>query len=82
MRWWEWGFSDWLDRAAASDSLTFTCELGPAPYAITERDGQDRSDRWEDAQRMRDGVRQCWTQVLAARGANKTGGAPCARDSV
>jgi sugar phosphate isomerase/epimerase len=75
-RWWEWGFADWLDRAAASDSLTFTCELGPSPYAITERDGQDRSDRWEDAQRLRGWVQQSWTQVLAARAADKTGGAP------
>lgn len=82
MRWWEWGFADWLDRAAGSDSLTFTCELGPTPYAITERDGQDRSDRWEDAQSLRHQVRQCWARVLAARATDKTGGVPCGRESV
>lgn len=73
MRWWEWGFTDWVDRAATTDSLTFTCELGPAPYAITDPDGQDRSDRWEDAQHMRQRVQQAWTQVLAARAVGQDG---------
>ncbi|MEY5101148.1 MAG: hypothetical protein RJA36_3867 [Pseudomonadota bacterium] len=76
LSWWEWGFAHWLGRAAPSDSLTFTCELGPAPYAISERDGQDRSDRWQDAQTMRIWVQQAWDRVLAARAAESTGGEP------
>jgi hypothetical protein len=76
LSWWEWGFTNWLERAAQSDSLTFTCELGPAPYAISERDGHDRSDRWQDAQAMRDWVQQAWERALAARAAESTGGEP------
>jgi hypothetical protein len=67
MAWWEHGFRSWLARAADTDSLTFTCELGPPPYAITGPDGRDRSNRWEDAQRMRDMVRACWTRVHDSR---------------
>lgn len=67
MRWWEQGFANWLERAGESDALTFTCELGPAPYAITERDGRDRSNRWEEALLMRDMVAQCWNKALQAQ---------------
>lgn len=74
LSWWEWGFAHWLQQALPSDCLTFTCELGPAPYAISERDGQDRSDRWQDAQTMRDWVQQAWDRVLAARAIESTGG--------
>ena len=66
MRWWERGFQRWLARAGEADSLTFTCELGPAPYAITGRDGRDRSNRWEEAQQMRDLIRACWNELTDA----------------
>jgi hypothetical protein len=68
MAWWEHGFRSWLGRAEKhTDSLTFTCELGPPPYAITGPDGRDRSDRWQDAQRLRDMVRACWTRLNDTR---------------
>jgi hypothetical protein len=67
MSWWAWGFDDWLQRASPCDSLTFTCELGPAPYAICGPDGQDRSDRWQDAQFMRQLIRDLWMQVSRDR---------------
>jgi hypothetical protein len=60
MAWWSQGFALWRKRAREGESLTFTCELGPAPYAITDRDGADRSNRWDDAQHMRRMVRQLW----------------------
>jgi hypothetical protein len=64
-RWWRQGFGHWLGRAEPHHSLTFTCELGPAPYAICDPDGRDRTDRWQDAQQMRDLVRTWWQQALA-----------------
>lgn len=63
LRWWERGFNKWLARARPADTLTFTCELGPAPYAISGPDGRDLSDRWEDARIMADMARELWTRV-------------------
>lgn len=63
--WWAMGFSDWLARGAPGGSLTFTVELGPKPYAISGPDGNDLSDRWEDALRIRDMVREIWARVTA-----------------
>ncbi|MEY4753700.1 MAG: hypothetical protein RJA44_1375 [Pseudomonadota bacterium] len=63
LRWWQQGFERWLQRAGAHDSLTFTCELGPPPYAIVDRDGRCRSNRWDEALLMRDLVRQCWERA-------------------
>lgn len=68
MGWWRQGFAQWLSRAQTGDSLTFTCELGPAPYAITDRHGIDRSNRWDDAQHMRRMVRQLWDDHVVHHG--------------
>jgi hypothetical protein len=58
--WWEAGFRSWRERAAADATLSFTCELGPAPYAITGADGRDQSDRWAEACLLRDKVLELW----------------------
>jgi hypothetical protein len=34
-RWWEQGLRSWRARAPADGVVTFLCELGPPPYAIT-----------------------------------------------
>lgn len=64
--WWRRGFELWLARAGSGDALTFMCELGPPPYAITAPDGRELTDRWEEAQDMRDIVRGIWREVNGA----------------
>lgn len=64
--WWRRGFELWLAQAGADDALTFMCELGPPPYAITAPDGRELTDRWEEAQDMRDIVRAVWREVNGA----------------
>lgn len=64
--WWRRGFERWLERAGTSDTLTFMCELGPPPYAITAPDGRELSNRWDEAQRLRDIARALWREVGGA----------------
>lgn len=62
MGWWRYGIEDWLKRDEVPGSLSFTCELGPPPYAITGRDGRDITDRWEEALLMKDLMRGVWRE--------------------
>jgi hypothetical protein len=61
--WWEYGFVSWRKRAGADDDLAFTCELGPKPYAITGRDGEDTTDRWTEALIMKREVERLWRRT-------------------
>jgi hypothetical protein len=63
--WWEYGFESWRRRAGENDSLAFTCELGPKPYAITGRDGEDTTDRWEESLMMKRLVEELWARIAA-----------------
>lgn len=58
--WWEYGFRAWRARASQDAKLVFTCELGPKPYAITGRDGNDTTDRWAEALMLRKMVHDLW----------------------
>jgi sugar phosphate isomerase/epimerase len=58
--WWEYGFRAWRARASDDAKLVFTCELGPKPYAITGRDGNDTTDRWAEALMLRKLVHDRW----------------------
>jgi sugar phosphate isomerase/epimerase len=58
--WWEYGFRAWRARASEDAKLVFTCELGPKPYAITGRDGNDTTDRWAESLLLRKMVNGLW----------------------
>ena len=62
--WWEYGIRSWRRRAGPDATLTFLCELGPAPYAITGPDGRELSDRWRDALVMKDMIRALWDRII------------------
>jgi hypothetical protein len=58
--WWDYGFRSWRKRAGVDETLAFVCELGPKPYAITGRDGEDSTDRWEESILLMREVRELW----------------------
>jgi hypothetical protein len=60
--WWKEGFSSWRMRAPNQD-LVFLCELGPPNYAITDANGDELSDRWEEALLLRRLALKIWTEV-------------------
>jgi hypothetical protein len=63
MGWWEYGFRSWRRRAPQDATLTFLCELGPREYTMTGPDGNELSDRWQEAQTMKDMVRALWRRI-------------------
>jgi len=65
MGWWDYGIRSWRRRAPEDAILTFLCELGPPEYAMTGPDGYELSDRWQEAQTMKDMIRDLWAQVEA-----------------
>ena len=62
MGWWRYGCASWKRRAGAGDTLAFTCELGPKPYAIVDRDGNDTTDRWAESLLMKDWIKHLWQE--------------------
>ncbi len=62
--WWEYGMRGWLKRAKPDDTLIFLCELGPKEYAISGPDGEEMSDRWEEALIIRKRVQGIWDKLI------------------
>ncbi len=58
--WWSDGIRDWRARNTESANLIFLCELGPPPYAMTDANGLELSDRWQEADCIRHWVRDIW----------------------
>lgn len=59
-QWWTYGIKDWLKRPDVPGSLSFTCELGPPPYAITDQFGGDVSNRWEESLMLKSLIGEVW----------------------
>lgn len=61
--WWRSGMRAWRQRSANDATLIFLCELGPPPYAMTDRNRRELSDRWQEALQIRDWVRDIWQEL-------------------
>jgi hypothetical protein len=63
--WWERGFRLWRNCNGEDAVLNFQCELGPPEYAITDANGAELSDRWQEALQMRSLVQDIWRRLEA-----------------
>lgn len=61
--WWRDGIRMWRQRNADDATLIFLCELGPPPYAITDANQNELSNRWEESLQIREWIRQIWTEL-------------------
>ncbi|MCW8871468.1 sugar phosphate isomerase/epimerase family protein [Pseudomonadota bacterium] len=60
--WWREGIGMWRERSEDDAALTFLCELGPPPYAMTDASQQELSDRWREALQIRAWVEEIWAE--------------------
>ncbi|MDH3441646.1 MAG: sugar phosphate isomerase/epimerase, partial [Gammaproteobacteria bacterium] len=63
--WWKNGMRRWRERNDDDATLIFLCELGPPPYAITDGNRHELSDRWAEALTIRRWVREIWEELEA-----------------
>ncbi len=61
--WWKAGMRGWRRRNANDATLVFLCELGPPPYAMTDGDRRELSDRWHEALQIRKWVQDIWREL-------------------
>ena len=60
---WRDGMRSWRARNPADATCVFLCELGPRPYAITDGQQNELSDRWEEALLMKRWVEEIWADL-------------------
>ena len=61
--WWQDGLGMWRQRNDEEASLIFLCELGPPPFAITDAQGAELSDRWQEALTIKTWVEKIWQEL-------------------
>jgi len=64
--WWAYGFASWRTRNSDHAVLNFLCELGPREYAMTDRHGEELSDRWKEALLIKARVETIWQSGKSA----------------
>jgi hypothetical protein len=67
--WWREGLEGWRAQNDDGDCI-FLCELGPPEYAMTDSNGIEMSNRWEEALTIRRWIKGIWDDLAAA---NNTG---------
>ncbi len=60
--WWYEGFKSWQQRNNSGECI-FLCELGPPEYAMTDENGKEMSNRWEEALMIKEWVRGFWSEL-------------------
>ncbi len=60
--WWREGLTSWRDRNAEGDCI-FLCELGPPEYAMTDAQGREMSNRWEEGLQIKAWVEEIWKDL-------------------
>jgi hypothetical protein len=68
--WWKTGMRLWRGRNPRDATLHFLCELGPPPYAITDGEQKELSDRWEEALQIRQWALEMWAELEAEEQSN------------
>jgi hypothetical protein len=61
--WWTDGMGMWRLRNGPDATLIFLCELGPPPYAMTDANRAELSDRWQEALTIRSWVEEIWSSL-------------------
>ena len=61
--WWSDGIGMWRRRNDENATLIFLCELGPPPYAMTDANQAELSDRWQEALEIRSWVEEIWSST-------------------
>ena len=62
--WWREGFEKWHAQYQDGDCV-FLCELGPPEYAMTDRNGKELSNRWEEALLIKSWVKAIWSEITS-----------------
>lgn len=66
--WWKEGMRMWRRRNPSNATLVFLCELGPPPYAITDANQAELSDRFAEALQIRQWAQEIWAELEAEEG--------------
>ena len=62
-KWWRYGLLDWRTRNNQDAELIFLCELGPPPYAMTDKNQEELSDRWDEALLIKSWIEAIWKEL-------------------